>query len=246
MKRLNFLTAIAAAGSLLLLVSCNSGENKSGNESSSDTTAVKPDTTATTPATNPSGPLSVMTIKHKVANYAKWKAAYDAHDSDRQANGLHNYIIARGVDDSNMVMVALKMDDVDKAKAMGASNALKERMKKAGVVGPTAIDYTTAVMNDTTALQQTIRVIVKHKVKDFDAWKKVFDSHKQARMDAGLTDRVVGYTAGDNHNVTVVFAVADLAKAKAFMNSKDLKDKMKEGGVEGPPSIFFYRIAEKY
>jgi len=32
--------------------------------------------------------------------------------------------------------------------------------------------------------------------------------------------------------------VADVAKAKEFMKSKDLKDKMAEAGVEGAPSFF--------
>jgi len=88
--------------------------------------------------------------------------------------------------------------------------------------------------------------MVKHKIKDWDTWKKAFDDHKQARIDAGLTDRMVGYTVGDNHMVTMVMIVNDMARAKAFMNSKDLADKMKAGGVEGPPSIFFYRVVQKY
>jgi hypothetical protein len=65
-------------------------------------------------------------------------------------------------------------------------------------------------------------------------------------MDAGLIDRVVGHSIGDNHMVTVVCAITDMAKAKAFMKSKDLKDRMAKSGVEGPPSIFFYNIVEKY
>ena len=88
--------------------------------------------------------------------------------------------------------------------------------------------------------------MVRSKVKDWDAWKKSFDGHKQARMDAGLTDRVISHSVGDTHNVTLVFAVADMEKAKTFMNSQDLKDKMKEAGVDGPPDIFFYKIAHKY
>jgi hypothetical protein len=187
-----------------------------------------------------------MTITHKVADYDKWKASYDSHDSVRLASGLHNYVIARGTDDPNMVMVALKMDDVNKAKEFANSPGLKDRMKKAGVTGPTAIDHTETVLNDTTAIQQTVRLMVKHKVKDWDAWKKSFDSHKQTRIDNGLADRVVGHTVGDNHRVTVVFAITDEAKAKAFMKSKDLKDKMAEAGVDGPPSFFWYRIAAKY
>lgn len=65
-------------------------------------------------------------------------------------------------------------------------------------------------------------------------------------MDAGITDRVIAYTVGDNHSITLVFAVADMDKAKAFLASKDLKDRMAEAGVVGPPGIFFYRIVAKY
>jgi hypothetical protein len=237
-----FATAFVAAG-IVLLVSCNSGEGSKTDATASDSTIVKTDTPAVVPA---AGPVMVMTITHKVASYAKWLPAYESHDSVRMASGLHNYVIARGIDDSNMVMVALKMDDVNKAKELGNSPGIKERMKQGGVTGPVAIDYIESVVNDTTAIQQTVRVMVKHKVKDWDAWKKSFDSHKQVRLDAGLTDRVVGYTVGDNHSVTVVFALADIAKAKEFMNSKDLKDKMAEAGVDGPPSFFFYKIAAKY
>jgi hypothetical protein len=138
------------------------------------------------------------------------------------------------------------MDDVEKAKAFAASPDLKAKMKEVGVTGVQVMDFIESVLNDTTAIQATVRVMIRHKVKDWDAWKKAFDSHKQTRTDAGLSDRVVAHTVGDNHNVTLVFAVADIDKAKAFMNSQDLKDKMKEAGVDGPPDIFFYRITQKY
>jgi hypothetical protein len=249
MKQLKFFTTVLVAGGMLMLNSCNSGDKKT-ETTGTDSSAVKPDTSAAKveapPVTASNGPMSVMTIKHKVANYSKWKPAYESHDSIRASYGLHNYIIARGTDDSNMVMVALRMDDVNKAKELVASKGMKDRMKKAGVVGPVSVDYLESVMNDTTAIQQTARLMVKHKVKDWDAWKKTYDSTKQTRIDAGLTDRVTSYTVGDNHNVTVVFAVADLAKAKAFLKSKDLKDKMAKAGVVGPPSFFFYRIVAKY
>ena len=234
-------TSFVAAGTLLL-GSCNSGKDKKTDETMTDSTATKTETTVTAP----SGPTSIMIIRHKEADYAKWKTGYDSHDSMRLASGLHNYVIARGTEDPNMVLVAVTMDDVDKAKAFAASPDLKAKMKDLGVTGTPVIDFLESVMNDTTAIQQTIRVMIRHKVKDWDAWKKSFDSHKQVRIDAGLTDRVISYSVGDNHNVTLVFAVADMDKAKAFMNSQDLKDKMKEAGVDGPPDIFFYKIAQKY
>ncbi len=245
MKQVKFLATISLAASMLFLSSCNSGDDKKADEKSPDSTTLKTETPLAVTAA-PSGPSSIMTITHKVANYEKWKPFYDGHDSVRQANGLHNYVIARGIDDPNMVLIALRMDDVDKAKSMAASPELKDRMKQGGVTGPTSFDYLESVMNDTTSILETVRLMVKHKVKDFDAWKKVFDEHKQARVDAGLTDRVVAHTIGDDHSVSLVFAVADVAKAKAFINSKDLKDKMKEAGVEGAPNFFFYKIAQKY
>jgi hypothetical protein len=182
----------------------------------------------------------------KVANYGKWKAAYDGHDTARLASGLHNYVVARGITDTNTVMVALRIDDVEKAKAFGASKNLKDVMKSAGVIGAPTIDYFENVVEDNSTISQTQRVRVKVKVKDWDAWKKNFDSHKQARIDAGLIDRVIGHSIDDDHQVSVVFAITDMEKAKAFMNSKDLKDKMKESGVEGPPSSFFFNIVERH
>jgi hypothetical protein len=248
MKQVKFLATMSVAAGLLFLYSCKSGEKKA-EEPTSDTTTVDTTAKAEMPApaaVTSSGPTSLMTIKFKVANFAKWKPSYEGNDSFRLASGLHKYLIARGIEDSNMVMVIMRMDDVDKAKQFAASPGLKARMKKGGVIGPPTINYETALMNDTTAAQQDVRLLVRHKVKDWDAWKKVFDSHKQARMDAGLTDRLLAHAAGDDHDVSIVFTVADVAKAKAFVNSKDLKDKMKEGGVEGAPTFWFYRLAEKY
>jgi hypothetical protein len=138
------------------------------------------------------------------------------------------------------------MDDTAKAKAMGANPRLKDVMKKAGVTSAPQLSYVHRVMSDTLAGGGSAdRVLIQHKVKDFDAWRKVFDEHKQARMDNGLADRMLGYSTDDKNQVTIVFAITDAAKAKAFMNSKDLADKMKAGGVEGPPSIFFYHVMEK-
>ena len=129
---------------------------------------------------------------------------------------------------------------------MVADPAMQEVMKKAGVMGKPVIDFIEAVMNDTTALQQTTRLMIRATVSDWDAWKKGFDAHKQKRTDAGLTDRVVAHTVGDTKNVTLVFAVEDMANANAFLNSQDLKDRMKESGVQGKPDVFFYKIVQKY
>lgn len=243
MKQIKFFTNISVVAAILFMSACNSGSDKKAEDQSADTSTIKAEAP---PVANAPGPTSLLVIRYKVANYERWKTSYESNDSIRLASGLHKYVIARGTEDSNAILVAMKMDDVAKAKAFTADPALKQRMKKGGIVGPVSFDFTETVMNDTTAIDQTVRVMVNHKVKDWDTWKKSFDSHKQARTDAGLIDRVIGYTVGNNHQVTIVFAVTDISKAKAFMQSKDLKDKMAEAGVEGPPTIFFYKVAAKY
>lgn len=245
MKQFRFLATTLAASMFLFLFSCGSGDSeKKPEDKMPDSTQTKTAETPTPPT--PFKPSELMVIQHKVSNFAKWKPAYESHDSVRLANGLSNYVIARGIDDSNMVLVALKMSDLEKAKAMAASPEMKDRMKKGGVIGMPSINFIEQVMQDTATIPQTARVSIIHKVKDWAAWKKEFDSHKQARMDAGLIDRVVGHNIGDDHMVRLVFAITDMAKAKAFMNSKDLKDKMTAAGVEGPPTVFFYNIVQLY
>ncbi len=243
MKQFKFLAPIAIGVSLTaVLFSCNSAEEKKA-ETPVDTTAAKPPEPAA-----PVKPANVMVVMAKVANFAKWLPDYESHDSVRLASGLHNYVIGRGVKDTNMVLVALKMDDVAKAKAFAASPDLKARMKKGGVMGAPAISYMDVQWMDaaTNDNPNPTRLRVTHKVKDWNAWKTEFDSHKQARIDAGLIDRSVGYSMDDNHMVSLVFIVTDMKKAEDFAKSDDLKAKMEKAGVEGPPTMFFYTVAKKY
>lgn len=237
------ISTICPAMLIFFIISCNNESSSSAKEEKTATDTVAKTETTAPPA--PAKPANVVIIWHKVANYEKWLPGYEAHDSARMSSGLHNYIIGRDADNPNMILVALRMDDYEKAKAFTASPDLKTTMQKLGVIGAPSITFLDVQMND-TSVNATTRVMIMHKVKDYDAWKKVFDEHKQARVDAGLSDRALGYSLDDKNNVTVVCGVSDMKKAKDFMNSKDLKDKMAAAGVEGPPTIHFYTVAKKY
>jgi hypothetical protein len=82
-------------------------------------------------------------------------------------------------------------------------------------------------------------LMVRHKVEDIAKWKAVFDSHLPARKAAGLTDLHVWRNSGDPNEVITLFEVSDMAKAKEFAGSSDLKEKMQSGGVIGTPEIVF-------
>jgi hypothetical protein len=246
MKQIKLLAAAIAVTSLSLL-SCNSDKEKTTTattDSTKDTTVQK--APEQTPPPAPAKPGNLLTIRQKVASFTKWLPVYEGHDSARLANGIHSFVIGRDLNDSNMVTVTMRIDDTAKAKQFGASADLKAAMKKGGVIGAPTVQMVNVVWIDTTTQTGSMRMKVSHKVKDFDAWKKVYDSDKPARMNAGLSDRALSRDINDPNMVVLVFAVSDLAKAKAFGASKELKDKMKEGGVEGAPNVIFYNIVKKY
>lgn len=239
MKQLKIFS-VGAVALLMLFSSCNSDEK------TTDTTTTGTDTTTQQkPPDTKQVSAYVLLVKHKVANFDKWMPAYEGHDSARLAYGLHNFTVSRGIKDSNMVMVALRIDDTAKAKEFAMLPDLKTAMQKGGVMGTPTFLYMESVWRDTTQTAPT-RVMINAKVKDFDAWKKSFDSHKDKRMEAGLGDRVVSHAVGDPHFVSVVLTISDMPKAEAFFNSQELKDRMKEGGVEGKPDVFFYRAVKQY
>jgi len=74
-----------------------------------------------------------MLVRHKVADFAKWKPVYDAHLSARQKAGLAEEHLFRNADDPNEVLLLFSMEDLDKAKAFTASNDLRQAMEKSGV-----------------------------------------------------------------------------------------------------------------
>lgn len=238
------------ATALLILAACNNSEQATSN--ATDTTANNSSnanttsTTSTPTSTTVTTPQNMLVVRHKVANYEKWKTAYDGHDSARVAAGLHNYVIGRGEQDSNTVMVALKIDDTTKAMAFGKNPSLKEAMKKGGVMGQPSMSLITMVYQDTATIPARLRSVSMFTVKDWDAWLKNFQDAQQERSDNGLVTRAYGHDASDTHKVVVVTALADSAKAMAYFKSDALKKRIKDAGVEGQLNRFIYWIAQKY
>ena len=85
--------------------------------------------------------MAHMLIRHKVQDFGKWKAAYDAHRQARAAAGLKDLHLWHNVDDPNEIILLFEASDVGKAKAFAASPDLKERMTAAGVIGPPDIFF---------------------------------------------------------------------------------------------------------
>jgi hypothetical protein len=227
------------------LSSCGSNEKPAEATTAGDSTA------ATTPEPAPvstviTTPQSMMVTTHKVKDFDSWKASYEAHDSLRLANGIHSYVIGRGLWDPNMVLVAVKVDDMAKAKAFAKDPSLKKAMQKGGVVGNPTFHFVTTTFQDTAAIGTQIRSSSFFKVKDFDAWQKSFEEGKQLRTDNGIVVRAYGHDADDNHKVRLVTALTDTAKAFAFWKSDEIKKRRAASGVIGEPERFVYNVVKRY
>jgi hypothetical protein len=74
-----------------------------------------------------------MIVRHKVKDYATWRASFDAHADKRTASGLTNPRVYRSADDKNEVVILVDTSDTKRAREFAASADLKERMMKSGL-----------------------------------------------------------------------------------------------------------------
>ncbi|HSB93759.1 MAG TPA: hypothetical protein VLC28_11590, partial [Flavitalea sp.] len=156
------------------------------------------------------------------------------------------YVLGRGVEDSNTIFVALKSDDITKAKAFTKEASLKSALQKGYVTSAPKYNFTTVVYQDTSPTMTDLRSMTTFTVKDWDKWKTAFEEGRQMRSENGLSDRAYGHDVDDNHKVVVVVAVNDSAKAAAFWKSDLLKQRRAASGVVGNVERFVYRVIQRY
>ncbi len=212
----------------LTLFSCMSGEEKK---------AEAPE------ATIPADSGLVMVVRLPSSDFANFMTVYNAQDSMRAAYGISKLGLARELEDSSNVIVMERIADLEQAKNFSSSEGLKNAMATASVTGPPTFDFVSLVRNDNSPLEIKTRVLIKHRVKDFDAWLKVYDGEgMKARAEYGMIDRALSRGAEDPNMVYIVFAVSDMDKAMARSNSEELKATMMGAGVEGEPEIVIYTM----
>ena len=80
---------------------------------------------------------------------------------------------------------------------------------------------------------------VHFKVKDFNAWRTSYNGHEKDRASAGITNGRVFRSADDANDVLILQDVADVAKARTWLGSSEMKAVMEKSGMIGSPSIRF-------
>jgi heme-degrading monooxygenase HmoA len=172
---------------------------------------------------------------------------YDSKDSLRNAYGISKFVISKGMHDANMVFITEKFTDLQKVKDFSKSEAVKKASQEGGALGAPEFSFLKIIRLEETPAELKDRVMMMHKVKDFDAWLKGFDAEgKEARAKYGLLDRAIGRGADDPNMVYIVFAVSDMKKASERENSPELKKIMEDAGVIGKPTSYMYTVQEMY
>lgn len=93
-----------------------------------------------------------------------------------------------------------------------------------------------APVNTVTTTPENIFTVV-HTVTDYDKWLAGFESADSMKLAYGLHNYVVGRSTENPNLLLVATKADDVAKAKEFAKSPDLKKGMKEHGVTGTPKM---------
>jgi hypothetical protein len=91
-----------------------------------------------------------------------------------------------------------------------------------------------------TNLQHTTENLTIHiKVKDYSTWRQAYDGNERNRLSAGITNGRVFRNAQDQNDILVLQDVADVAKARSWLGSDDMKTAMQKSGIVGSPNVRF-------
>jgi hypothetical protein len=91
----------------------------------------------------------------------------------------------------------------------------------------------------TNAQHTNENLTVHFKVHDFNAWRTSYNGHEKGRVSAGITNGRVFRSADDPNDIVVLQDVADVAKARTWLGSEEMKAAMQKDGVIGSPCVRF-------
>ena len=85
--------------------------------------------------------MTKMYVRHTVADFAKWKAAYEKHDATRKKFGAKKSEAFVNSQNPNEFLVVIEWDNKGQAKNFLEKSDIKEVMERAGVIGAPEISF---------------------------------------------------------------------------------------------------------
>jgi quinol monooxygenase YgiN len=87
-------------------------------------------------------------------------------------------------------------------------------------------------------------LIVQHTVRDYDAWKPVFDEHESVRASYGCQGHTIYRDADNPNELTLFLQYESRERADEFMRDPSLAAAMERGGVISEPRATWVEAAE--
>jgi hypothetical protein len=82
-----------------------------------------------------------LIVRHKVADYGRWKEVFDAHLNTRKANGEIACQLFVSVEDPRDLTLLMDWDGLERARSFTQSDELRQTMQKAGVLGEPEVHF---------------------------------------------------------------------------------------------------------
>lgn len=82
-------------------------------------------------------------------------------------------------------------------------------------------------------------IVARHKVKDYKAWKKGFDSAVSFRKAGGEKSFQIFQVDKDKNNLMLLFKWDNLENARQYFESPELQNAMQQAGVLEKPDVYF-------
>lgn len=220
--------------SFLLVAGCSPGDDAEAPPANEPTVAVPATDTAV-----------YVVFGHEVRDYSVWKQVHNELNAVREHWGITDAYLMQGAQEDSVVWMMMKAPDAEAAHNFMVDPALARIMTTEGVEGEVYRSILAPGYRNTFNPEDyPHRIIVQHNVREFDAWKRVFDGHVGSRERAGLIDLFVSYPIGDTLDVHMMFGVTDEVALTEYMSSAPLRAAMRLSGVVGEPKAYFVRTAE--
>jgi hypothetical protein len=79
--------------------------------------------------------VTTIYVRHPIANYARWRRAFDEHEPKRREFGITVRRVQRNVDRPLEIILVLEAADLERAREFTESADLRKAMILAGVLG---------------------------------------------------------------------------------------------------------------
>jgi len=88
-------------------------------------------------------------------------------------------------------------------------------------------------------------LLVRHKIKDFDKWKLIFDNYSTIREAGGSKGGLLFRNTDDPSEIVAIFKWDTIENARKFAESENLKKRMQVAGITEKPDIYILEEVER-